>query len=649
LFLRLEWLRVVFGLSDYERDVLLLCLLPELDGRYRRLFGYLQDDVSRTMASVELVQQTLYPLAPSIEASRSAFDAAAPLRANHLLVMDHPWQSGEPLSMRSVRVDDRIVGFLLADDNIDGRLREILTRPAGGCAWDELNVSEETIARLQALAVWQQQEAEIGAVLFLHGPYGGGRLKAAHAITTAIGLPILLSDVKEAARCSCGWEKAVDLAYREARLYGAALYWANCDYLLDPDQPAHLWQYLVVAAERYSGMSILASQTAWEPAGAFRARPFLRLDFPMPEYALRRKLWLDHLPTVDDFAAPAPDVDALAELLANGFQLTEGQMVDALTSAYGRAARRDPGRPRLSLDDLYAGCRLQSGRRLINMARRIEPRTELTFDELILPKPNRRQLDELRARVHHRSLVYSGLGLEKRLSLGKGLIAMFTGSSGTGKTMAAELLAREQGVDLYKVDLSAVVSKYVGETEKNLSRVFGEAEDANAIIFFDEADALFGKRGEVKEARDRWANIEINYLLQRVEEYAGVVILATNLRQNIDEAFMRRIHVVVEFPFPKADARFQIWRGMFPAGLERPPDADIQELAERFRFSGGSIKNVVIDAAFRAMAENETGRPAITLRHLALGSAREYQKLGKPITRGDFGVTFHEWITGELL
>jgi SpoVK/Ycf46/Vps4 family AAA+-type ATPase len=211
--------------------------------------------------------------------------------------------------------------------------------------------------------------------------------------------------------------------------------------------------------------------------------------------------------------------------------------------------------------------------------------------------------------------------------------------------MAAELLAREQGVDLYKVDLSAVVSKYVGETEKNLSRVFAEAEDANAIIFFDEADALFGKRGEVKEAQDRWANMEVNYLLQRVEEYAGVVILASNLRQNIDDAFMRRIHVIVEFPFPEASARLRILRGLFPKGLGHPADDELQLISDRFKLSGGSLKNIVLDAAFRALSEEgHRQQPNLTLRHLVLGAAREYQKLGKPLTKSDFGEDFFKWV-----
>ncbi len=251
----------------------------------------------------------------------------------------------------------------------------------------------------------------------------------------------------------------------------------------------------------------------------------------------------------------------------------------------------------MTAEDLAYGCRLQSGRRLALLAQRMEPRPGLNFDDLVLAPPNLRQLNDLRARIALRSQLADS-GFERRLPLASGLLAMFTGSSGTGKTMAAELLAQEQRVDLYKIDLAEVVSKYIGETEKNLRRVFREAEDTNAMIFFDEADALFGKRGEVREAKDRWANIEVNFLLQRVEQFAGIVIIATNLRQNIDEAFLRRIHVVVEFPFPDADARLRIWQRMLPSSdeVEAPNGEELRDLAERFRLPGGSIRNVVVDA-----------------------------------------------------
>jgi AAA+ superfamily predicted ATPase len=653
--LRLKHVQHTFGLTNLERDILLVCLLPELDDRYRRLFGYLQDDASRTRPSAELVWQILYPEAPTPAAGRAVFAAQAPLMRRRLLAPGADVQGDEPLPGRALRVDDRIAAYLLGDDRPDGRLERILWQPVDPPGWDDLIITPERLERLQRLAAWHRQrrdEVRGGMTLFFHGPYGSGRLAAARAIAADSDTPLLVADIHALLAAAYPAGQTIDLCYREAMLADAALYWAGCEALIDNEQAAAVWDHLLAAAEAYPGLTFLAAHTAWDPAGRFHTRPFLRVDFPTPNYELRRRLWEAHLPPAEDFASPPPDRDHLTSLLANSFQLTEGQIVDANVTARELAGQRDPLAPRLTTDDLHEGCRRQSGRRLITFARRIEPRTEMTFSNLVLPAANQRQLEELRQRIQHRSLVFTGLGFERRLTLGQGLIALFTGSSGTGKTMAAELLAREHGVDLYKVDLSAVVSKYVGETEKNLSRVFAEAEDSNAIIFFDEADALFGKRGEVKEARDRWANIEVNYLLQRVEEYAGVVILATNLRQNIDEAFMRRIHVIVEFPFPEVDARRQIWLGMFPSGdtVNRPSDADIAALAQRFRLAGGSIRNIVLDATFRAVAADPSAsKPTITLRHLVDSTAREYQKLGKPITKGEFGEQFYAWVAADIL
>jgi SpoVK/Ycf46/Vps4 family AAA+-type ATPase len=667
-------------LSDFERDILLFCLLSELDSRYRRLFGYLQDDASRTRPTVELALQILYPVAREIAAARSAFDAESPLIRRRLIVLNGDAHGDEPLPMRSLRCDDRIANYLLGDDAVDGRLAGVISpthvgqdailshdQPASAHVgqddilshdqWDNLMIEPERLARLKMLSQWFREERARGgaqAAIFLHGPYGSGRRKAALAFCETAQSPLLIANVEAALRKG-DWERTVDLCYREATLRDAALYWAGCETLLERErqseqsaqQWAHLWDYLVAAAARFRGLTFFASRISWEPAGHLRGSNFLRLDFPAPDFRLRRQIWEKHLSRQQD--SVAPDRAALAKTLANAFQLTEGQVVDALSSAQGLARQRDPRRAALNVEDIYEGCRRQSSRRLVAFAKRIEPRTNLTFDDLILPPSNKRQLEELRARISYQKRLLSETGFERRLSLGKGLIALFTGSSGTGKTMAAELLARDQGVDLYKVDLSAVISKYVGETEKNLSRVFDEAEDCNAMIFFDEADAIFGKRGKVEEARDRWANIEVNYLLQRVEEYSGTVILASNLRQNIDEGFLRRIHVIVEFPFPESQARFSIWRGMFPPEINRPGDEELESLAETFRLPGGSIRNIVIDAASRALSEANGNAPAISLRHLALGTAREYQKLGKPITKGEFGVTFFDWIREEIL
>jgi SpoVK/Ycf46/Vps4 family AAA+-type ATPase len=265
---------------------------------------------------------------------------------------------------------------------------------------------------------------------------------------------------------------------------------------------------------------------------------------------------------------------------------------------------------------------------------------------VVLPAANHRQLEELRNRIRHRREVHTTMGYDRRLRLGRNLVALFAGPSGSGKTMAAEILASEQRCDLYKVDMSSVVSKWVGETEKNLNRIFEDAEQCQGMLFFDEADALFGHRGEVKEARDHWANQPVNFLLSRIEEFSGVVILATNLRNNIDPAFGRRFHSVVDFPQPDEHARFAIWQRILPgAEFVALDERDLRLIAARFDLSGGGIRNAVLDASYRAI---ENGKK-IELRHITAAAAREYQKMGKPVTRSEFGESLYQIALEEVL
>jgi len=298
------------------------------------------------------------------------------------------------------------------------------------------------------------------------------------------------------------------------------------------------------------------------------------------------------------------------------------------------------GRESPGADDIYRACRMESSWNLSSLARRIEPRRRL--DEVVLPPDKMEQLREIESHIKNRGLVYVDWGFEKKLSLGRGLNVLFSGSSGTGKTMAAEALAREIGLDLYKIDLSSMVSKYIGETEKNLKKIFDEAEESNAILFFDEADALFGKRSDVKDAHDRYANVEISYLLQKMEEHEGIVVLATNLSRNMDEAFMRRMHFVVEFPFPEEDYRLQIWKSLLPEEAPVGGDLDIEFLAEKLKLSGGSIKNILVAAAF--LAAEDTG--VMGMKHLVKAAWKEMQKIGKVCSPGDFG-EYYQLINGD--
>jgi AAA+ superfamily predicted ATPase len=635
--LRLERLCNAFGLGEVERDVVLLCLLPEIDVRYRRIFGYLQDDASRSHPSVELVCQVVSHKTGSLEASRAMFEPNQSLVRHHVIGLKG---DSENRSGRFAHLDDRIVSTLLGSDQPDSRLRGIVADLVGGAHWDQLFADPGLIARLREFADHAIGES---VLVVLHGPQGSGREKAARTICTHRGLRLLRFDVEAALNSLSRFELLVDLVYREAILLRSALYVRNVERLQGEQVTRYAWNHLLRAAEAFPGITFFATAPAGEASRLPGESRLLRFEFRAPSYELRRKLWDAVLPPDTDLTSR----DQTAASLAAAFQITEGQVREAVAAALAAARQRSLSEPRITQDDLYEACRKQAGRRLLGFARRIEPTRRLTLDDVILSEPNKTQLRELMDRIRLRSRIESEMGFGQRIALGSGLVVLFAGPSGSGKTLCAELLANQQGVDLYKVDLSAIVSKWVGETEKNLSRVFAEAEDSDALLFFDECDSLFGQRGEVaSEASGRWANLQVNYLLQRVEEYSGVVIMATNLRQNIDDAFTRRIQVTIEFATPDPAMRLQIWKRILPPGTNAILDDELRVIADRFALTGGSVRNASVDAAFRALAD---GRKAIVARDVLDGIAREYQKLGLPITQGEFGEQFYNWALADIL
>jgi len=289
------------------------------------------------------------------------------------------------------------------------------------------------------------------------------------------------------------------------------------------------------------------------------------------------------------------------------------------------------GRP-LQIGDLYEAARQCSGHQLDQLAVKVEPR--FGWNDIVLPEDEIAALHEIVSMVRDRTLVLETWGLGRKLVSSKGISSLFAGEPGTGKTLAAQVIAKELGMDLYKIDLSTVVSKYIGETEKNLELIFTQARNSNAILFFDEADAIFGKRSEVKDAHDRYANIEVGYLLQRMESYDGIVILATNLHANMDEAFTRRLQFVVDFPFPDQSQREAIWKVLFPAEAPCAEQIDFHYFAEHFRLAGGNIRNVIVYAAFLAASEHKP----ISHKYLIHGIRRELRKMGRLIDEKEFEV-----------
>jgi len=627
--LRLELLKQAFGLTPFEVDILLIGLLPELDLKYQKLYAYLQDDVTRKGPSVDLILKVLSSSVEDRSMARAALQPGACLPGHHLVSLYDVNSANSPsLLERALKVEQRVVDYLLGSDQIDIRLFPFVRLVEPQVSLSDVLLPTDIEARLHNLIDGEVQCQ--GAVFCFHGPSGAGKRMTAEALSGGLGLPLLIIDVAHMLATDLPIDSALQLVFREAALQKACLYWDQYDLLLAGDKNVEAYRYSILEESRYlPGVVFLSSQVSWEPPGGLVDRPFLKVELPVPPFNLRRQLWQMHL---DDHISLAPEVDL--DALANKFRFTGGQIRDAMAAARNLAIGRDSGDSTVTMNDLYQACRSQSSQKLNTLARKIQPK--FTWGDIVLPRDQMAQLREITNYVKYRHVVYSDWNFEQKSSLGIGLNVLFAGPSGTGKTMAAEIMANELGLDLYKIDLSTVVSKYIGETEKNLDRIFTEAQDSNAILFFDEADAIFGKRSEVRDSHDRYANIEIAYLLQKMEEYDGMVILATNLRKNLDEAFARRMHFSVEFPSPEEPHRYQIWQRVFPREAPVAKGLDFAFLARQFKITGGNIKNIALAAAFLAAEDGGT----INIEHVIRATKREYQKVGRLCTEADFGPYF---------
>jgi SpoVK/Ycf46/Vps4 family AAA+-type ATPase len=373
--------------------------------------------------------------------------------------------------------------------------------------------------------------------------------------------------------------------------------------------------------ERAGGVLFAGSRDRWQ----FR-RDTIHIAVPRPDLASQRLLWMQSLEGV------AHSLDGQIDAIVQQFDLGPEAIPQTVTAARGKAHQRPADDSTLTAADLWQACREQVGWRLGDLAQHLEPC--YTWDDIVLPEDVLRQIHEIAEQVVARPQVYEAWGFGARLPRGRGISALFSGPSGTGKTMAAEVLANHLDLDLYCIDLAGVVSKYIGETEKNLRNVFDAAEQSGSILLFDEADSLFGKRSEVKDSHDRYANIEINYLLQRMEAYRGLAILCTNRRSALDRAFLRRLRFLVEFPFPDWRHRRLIWQKVFPPQAPRA-SLDLEALSN-LEISGGNIRNIALNAAFLAAGEGT----AIRMEHVLHAARREYAKIDKLLTEAEFGAHY---------
>ncbi len=624
---RLARLSALFGLSPLDTAIVLTALAPEIDLTYANLYAYVQDDVTRKHATLDLALRLWSPGPPNHRAAREALAAGGPLRRNQLILIDDA-AGAAPLLARPLLLDPRTAAYLLGADTVGTALAGAtrVVHPRAEPIADALApLSREAQDRLAAMA-----SSAIGAdpprpfAGWLHGPESQGKRAVVEQVASRLGRSLLVVDC--AVLEGADGPGVAGQVLREARLRDAILYWVHADALAArrEDSTPQFGPELQRLLEEAPVCSFFDLGVVPAPVLATGMLTVL-LDFPTPAPARRRLLWTQALAGDPPLG---PDVDM--ELLSGAFRLTGDQIAAAAESARQQAVWHGAGGP-ITMHDLATAARTHSSHNLGMLARKVIPR--YTWADLVLPTDRLAQLHEMCNAVRFGPVVFEQWGFDRKLSAGKGVNVLFAGQPGTGKTMAAEVLATDLGLDLYKIDLSSMVSKYIGETEKNLEKVFHEGGTSNAILFFDEADSIFGKRSEVKDSHDRYANIEISYLLQRMEEYDGIVILATNLRKNLDEAFIRRLRGAIEFPMPEEPDRLEIWRRTFPPEAPLDPAADLAFLAHRFKLSGGNIKNIVLDAAFLA-AEAGT---AIRMVHLVRATRREHQKMGRLIAPGDFG------------
>jgi ATPase family associated with various cellular activities (AAA) len=626
-YFRLAWLAEAFGLSRFDLQVVLIALAPELDLRYERLYGYLQDNVTRRRPTVDLILNLLCSSAQAKIARRVHFATDAPLIRQRLvhLVADPP-HPRPPLLAHCLKLDEQVISLLLGENGLDARLEPFCQLITPNPVVTSSPLTPEINQGLLSL-ICEAREARRPVRLFFEGPRGVGKRRAAEALAGAAGARLLVADLRRAFDAEMGFAELMNLLWREAWFQDALLFLDEPSALRSDERAARLEQMLELLADE-SGVMILADAEAWTPTGR-RPTGITVIRFPTPDYQERQRLWATHLAREGLAAAPA-ELDALA----GRFHLTENRIADAVATACNLVRMRnsqsliepEAGEAQLPVKELFAAARGQSGHGLAALARKIEPVSQ--WRDLVLPADSLAQLREICQRVNHRQSVLEGWGFGRKFSAGKGVNALFAGPSGTGKTMAAEIIGGDLGLDLYKIDLAGVISKYIGETEKNLDRIFRAAQDANAILFFDEADALFGKRSEVRDSHDRYANIEISYLLQKMEEYEGVAILATNLRQHMDESFVRRLAFTIHFPSPDESSRRLIWAGIWPAETPLASDVNLELLAQQFKLSGGNIKNIALAAAFLAAEDGSQ----VTMAHLRQATRREYQKMGKTLT-----------------
>jgi SpoVK/Ycf46/Vps4 family AAA+-type ATPase len=593
--------------------VVAVLIAIERDPALEALCSYAWDDFKRLRPDVGFLVDLIG--GEDVEGTdlvRRALAADAPLRRYRLLLVGVAGDADNtPPPRRVVRLADRVINYLHGDPGVDPLLDGVaeLAPPVSPA---------EVILPPLVIGLAERALRQPAARVLHHGPAGTGKLMLVRAIGTAFGRPVLRVATGELLRSPDKLEEMMARITREAALQDAIVVF-RAGRLLDDTNHSALFDRFVELACRMRGPVVWTCQQrpSWLVHSILDLREVL---FPSPPMQARVALWKQALGKDSGLVVG----DAIEEI-AGRFVLGGEPIRRAAERTSAQVRLRDPVSPKITISDLTESARLMLQHRLGTVARRITP--GFSWSDLLLPEDTMEGIREMLAFAKHRSFLLDEWGFDKKLPYGKGVSAILAGPPGTGKTMVAQLLAQELGYDLYLIELAQIVNKYIGETEKNLARVFDEAENSHAILFFDEADALFAKRTEVKSSNDRYANLEVNYLLQRMEAYGGITLLATNLEQGIDEAFKRRVRFSIAFELPEPPVREQLWRSMFPPQARLSPDINWKRLAERYEMAGAYIKKAALRGAARALDRGPGAE--VTSADLELSAQLEYREMGR--------------------
>lgn len=631
VMLPFEYLLRKLGLTEPEQYMACLAMAPELNREFERMYCYLQDDLAWRYPSLDLCVK-MYTM-DELKENTLIHQTFARRELLYCIFDRQPAGQESGLAWRLKLRRDLIDFIFFYDSDLLGRKAEYRLRMFDGRKEADLSINREVaeaIGRhLEEDDVKEPGEQDVSGRLFLlRGPYGSGKKQQIRLAAGALGYSVLLFDIREVAdRREDQMLEAVGDAVVRAVLDRAFLVFCHWESIWSGEQQKRqsaqemlrkaslFFRDIFLTVEEEPGEDVMQGQYPVE----YRIEEF---RMRLPSIQERSLLWKEFLEGM-----PGQEDAALFDRLAAQFDFTPGVIKEA--AEFARREAKNRGERQVSAELLYRACQQKISHRLGERASRVN--AVYTWDDLVLEDGPKELLRQACGQVAYRGMVYEQWGFQDKIAYGRGVSLLFAGPPGTGKTMAAQVLARELNLELYKVDLSGVLSKYIGETQKNLREIFDEVKKSRSILFFDEADVLFGKRVDVSDARDISANAQTAYLLQKMEEYDGITILATNLMQNFDDAYKRRMKYIIRFAFPQREQRVLLWEKVFPEQMPLQKDIDIPYLADNFELSGASIKNIALNAAFIAASRQEiTG-----MEHIMTALQQEYEKSGKVLGKAE--------------